>query len=52
MAIIYALLTEKLIEPKRYLTIEIKAGILSIQLTEKQNTYYMKMEHAKQQFPL
>ncbi|MGF9976353.1 PhzF family phenazine biosynthesis isomerase [Viridibacillus arvi] len=50
MATIFSLITEKHIEPKRNLTIETKAGILSIQLTEEQNTYHLRMEHAKPQF--
>ncbi|MGE7917607.1 PhzF family phenazine biosynthesis isomerase [Viridibacillus sp. NPDC093762] len=50
MATIFALVTEKYIEFKRNLTIETKAGILSIQLTEEQKTYHMRMEHAKPRF--
>ncbi|AVK86985.1 isomerase [Lysinibacillus sp. B2A1] len=51
MATIYALKTKGLLENKRFFTIETKAGILPIEITEqKSGDIYMTMQHAAPQF--
>lgn len=51
MATIYALKTKGLLENKRVFTIETKAGILPIAITEqKSGEIYMTMQHATPQF--
>ncbi len=51
MATIYALKTKGLLENKRFFTIETKASILPIEITEqKSGDIYMTMQHAAPQF--